>query len=76
MRALQLPAWHSDAVVAEVPVPKAGPGQVVIKIAGAGACHSDLHLMHMLGDGMFPWGPPFTLGHENSGWVHEIGAGV
>jgi propanol-preferring alcohol dehydrogenase len=76
MRALQLPAWHSDAVVAEVPVPKAGPGQVVIKIAGAGACHSDLHLMHMLGDGMFPWGPPFTLGHENSGWVHEIGEGV
>ena len=76
MRAIQLPAWHSAAVLNDVPVPTAGPGQVVIKIAGAGACHSDLHLMTMLGDGMFHWGPPFTLGHENSGWVHEIGAGV
>ena len=76
MRAVQLLAWQTEAQVVDVPLPTAGPGQVVIKVAGAGACHSDLHIMHMMSDGMFPWGPPFTLGHENAGWVHEIGAGV
>ena len=76
MRAVQLLAWQTEAQIVDVPVPTAGPGQVVIKVAGAGACHSDLHIMHMMSDGMFPWGPPFTLGHENAGWVHEIGAGV
>jgi propanol-preferring alcohol dehydrogenase len=59
-----------------VPAPEAGPGQVVVRIGGAGACHSDLHLMHDFVDGVFPWGPPFTLGHENAGWVDAVGAGV
>mgnify|MGYP003349207846 CR=1 FL=1 len=36
MRAVQLKAWQSDPVLADVPQPTAGPGQVVIKIAGAG----------------------------------------
>jgi alcohol dehydrogenase, propanol-preferring len=76
MKAVQLPAWKSDPVINEVPVPTAGPGQVVIRIAGAGLCHSDLHLLHDFDEGMFPWAPPFTLGHENSGWVHEVGEGV
>ena len=76
MKAVQLVAWKTDPELVEVPVPVAGPGQVVIKIAGAGLCHSDLHLIHDFDDGMFPWGPPFTLGHENSGWVHDLGVGV
>jgi propanol-preferring alcohol dehydrogenase len=76
MKAVRLPDWKSDPVLADVEVPTAGPGQVVIKIAGAGLCHSDLHLLHDFEAGMFPWQVPFTLGHENSGWVHELGAGV
>jgi propanol-preferring alcohol dehydrogenase len=75
MYALRLLDWKSEPVLVEVEDPKPGPGQVVIRIGGAGACHSDLHLMHDF-DGGFPWGPPFTLGHENAGWVHELGAGV
>jgi len=75
MYALRLQAWKSEPELVEVENPRPGPGQVVIKIGGAGACHSDLHLMHDF-DGGFPWGPPFTLGHENAGWVHELGAGV
>ena len=58
-----------------MPIPSAGPGQVVIRIAGAGACHSDLHLMDWP-EGTLPWRLPFTLGHENAGFVHEVGAGV
>ena len=76
MRALRLMAWKSDPELVEVPDPHPGPGQVVIRIGGAGTCHSDLHLMHEFETGMLPWQPPFTLGHENAGWVHELGEGV
>ena len=76
MRALRLLNWKSEPVMVEVDEPEPGPGQVVIRIGAAGACHSDLHLMHDFGPGQLPWGPPFTLGHENAGWVHALGAGV
>ncbi|MBC7463310.1 MAG: NAD(P)-dependent alcohol dehydrogenase [Actinobacteria bacterium] len=76
MKALRLMNWKSEPELVEVPKPTPGPGQVVIKIAGAGACHSDLHLMHDFEAGVVPWNPPFTLGHENAGWVDSIGAGV
>ena len=77
MRALRLQEWKSEARLVEVPDPEPGPGQVVVRIGGAGACHSDLHLMHDFDAGAgLPWGPPFTLGHENAGWVHAVGDGV
>ncbi|SCF02005.1 alcohol dehydrogenase, propanol-preferring [Micromonospora haikouensis] len=76
MRALRLPGWKSEPELVEVAEPTAGPGQVVVRIGGAGACHSDLHLMHDFDAGAVPWNPPFTLGHENAGWVHDLGAGV
>ncbi len=76
MRALQLKTFQSDAELVELPEPEAGPGQVVVRIGGAGACHSDLHVMHEFQDGMAPWGTPFVIGHENAGWVHSLGAGV
>lgn len=56
-------------------MPEPGPGQVLIKIGGAGACHSDLHLMDWP-EGQLPWKLPFTLGHENAGWVERVGSGV
>ena len=76
MRALRLMEWKSDPVLVEVADPSPGPGQVVIRVGGAGACHSDLHLMHEFEAGQLGWGPPFTLGHENAGWVHSLGPGV
>ncbi|WP_433349029.1 NAD(P)-dependent alcohol dehydrogenase [Micromonospora sp. CA-111912] len=76
MRALRLPRWKSEPELVEVPEPTPSTGQVVVKIGGAGACHSDLHLMHDFEAGAVPWNPPFTLGHENAGWVHALGAGV
>lgn len=76
MQALRLNSWGHDAELGEVPQPDPGPGEVLVRIGGAGACHSDLHLMHDFVEGMLPWGPPFTIGHENAGWVHALGAGV
>ncbi|MGE0878171.1 MAG: NAD(P)-dependent alcohol dehydrogenase [Acidimicrobiia bacterium] len=76
MQALQLADWHQPAQLRDVAAPEPGPGQVVIRIGGAGACHSDLHLMDEFQPGQVPWQPPFTLGHENAGWVESLGAGV
>lgn len=75
MQAYQLTAWQQPPELREVPIPEPGPGEVVIKVAGAGACHSDLHLMEWP-PGLMPFDPPFTLGHENAGWVDRVGAGV
>ncbi|MEV5692883.1 NAD(P)-dependent alcohol dehydrogenase [Micromonospora globbae] len=76
MRALRLQEWKSEPQLVEMPEPTPGPGQVVVRIGAAGACHSDLHLMDEFEPGSVPWNPPFTLGHENAGWVHALGAGV
>jgi alcohol dehydrogenase, propanol-preferring len=76
MKALQLTDWQHEAELREVDQPDPGPGEVLLRIGGAGACHSDLHLMHDFTEGVVPWGPPFTLGHENAGWVEAMGPGV
>jgi propanol-preferring alcohol dehydrogenase len=76
MRAMQLVAWKHEPELTEVDEPEPRPGEVRIRIGGAGACHSDLHLMHDFDEGMLPWTPPFTLGHENAGWVDALGPGA
>src|SRR5262245_5059336 len=60
----------------DVPEPHAGPGQVVVRVAGSGLCHTDFIV---IGRDRDHWGsdqPPFTLGHEVAGWVEEVGLGV
>src|SRR5207237_10522109 len=47
-------------------------GEVLVKIAAAGVCHSDYHFMN----GDLPIGLPCVLGHEGAGVVEEVGAGV
>ena len=76
MKAFRLIDWKSEPELVEVSKPTPAPGEVVIKIGGAGACRSDLHLMHDFEAGIMPWQMPFTLGHENAGWVDSIGSGV
>jgi len=76
MRALQIVGWKQPPEVREVPDPDPGPGEVVVRIAGAGACHSDLHLLHDFDENLVPWPLPMTLGHENAGWVHALGENV
>jgi propanol-preferring alcohol dehydrogenase len=75
MKAFRLLRWGKPARLVDTAVPEPGAGQVLLKIAGAGACHSDLHLMEWP-EGRLPWRLPFTLGHENAGWIHEVGPGV
>jgi alcohol dehydrogenase, propanol-preferring len=75
MRAIRLTAWEQPAELASVPEPEPGPGEVLLRVAGAGLCHSDLHLMHWRA-GTLPYGLPFTLGHEVAGTVAALGPGA
>ena len=54
---------------------RTGPPRSWPRVAGAGACHSDLHLQEFSA-GALPYDLPFTLWHENSGWAEEACAGV
>jgi propanol-preferring alcohol dehydrogenase len=72
MKAVRFNGPGRPAELVLVPRPLVGPGQLLLKIAGAGVCHSDLHV---LDEGVGPLAG-FTLGHENAGWVEEVGEGV
>jgi len=45
MKAFRFNQWKQPGKLEDVPVPEPGPGETPIRIGGAGACHSDLHLM-------------------------------
>ena len=77
MKAVRLHEFHKPPVVDEVPEPTiSGPLEVIVKIGGAGVCRTDLHIMEGQWDAAMHTPLPYILGHENAGWVHEIGPGV
>ncbi|MFI9806456.1 Zn-dependent alcohol dehydrogenase [Streptomyces sp. NPDC052301] len=59
-------------VVDDLEVREPGPGEVLVAIAAAGLCHSDLSVV----DGTIPFPVPVVLGHEGAGVVEAVGAGV
>ena len=63
MEALQLVAWKQPPAFRDVSVPEPGPGQVLVRVGGAGARHSDLHLMHDFAPGTVLWEPPPAARH-------------
>jgi NAD+-dependent secondary alcohol dehydrogenase Adh1 len=77
MKAVRLHEYQQMPVVEDVPGPKvSGPLDVVVRIGGAGVCRTDLHVIE--GQWQAAMNPtlPYTLGHENAGWVEEIGSAV
>lgn len=76
MKALQFFEWKTKAELRDVPDPDPGPGQVLIRVAASGACHSDLHVMNEFEPGTLPYELPFTLGHETAGYIEALGDGV
>ncbi|MFG3259617.1 NAD(P)-dependent alcohol dehydrogenase [Streptomyces sp. NPDC048172] len=75
MKALQYPHIGAAPVLTDVPDPEPGPGQVLLKVTAAGACHSDIAVMSMGADQItFPL--PLTLGHEGVGTVAALGDGA
>ncbi len=75
MKAYRLLEWQRPPELVDVEVPEPGPGEVLVRIGGAGACHSDITVMEWPA-GELPYSVPFTLGHENAGWVALRGPGV
>ncbi|WP_055702896.1 Zn-dependent alcohol dehydrogenase, partial [Streptomyces silaceus] len=59
-------------VVHDLEIRDPGPGEVLVAVAAAGLCHSDLSVI----DGTIPFPPPVVLGHEGAGVVEAVGAGV
>jgi NAD+-dependent secondary alcohol dehydrogenase Adh1 len=77
VKAVRLHSFHSQPVIDEVPEPKiSGPFDVIVRIGGAGVCRTDLHIIEGQWDAAMGTPLPYTLGHENAGWVHEIGPAV
>ena len=77
MKAVVHTGYHTFPSLKDVEKPAPGPGQVLLKVAGAGACHSDVAIFDEFDEGLNPqMDPEFTLGHETSGWVEELGEGV
>lgn len=73
MRAERFHADTKSVVLEDVPIPTPGPGEVLVKVAFCGICHSDLSLIN----GTFPaQRPVVTQGHEASGTIAALGAGV
>jgi len=77
MKAVRLHKFHTQPVIDDVPEPKInGPLDVIVKIGGAGVCRTDLHIIEGQWDAAMGTPLPYILGHENAGWVHEIGSAV
>ncbi|MDG5804910.1 Zn-dependent alcohol dehydrogenase [Streptomyces ossamyceticus] len=72
VRAAVLPAVGAPLEIAEIELPEPGPGQVRVRLAAAGVCHSDLSLS----DGTMRVPVPAVLGHEGAGTVLAVGEGV
>lgn len=77
MRAVVFTDFGTFPSLQEVERPTPGPGEVLLKVAGAGACHSDVAVYRQFGaDNPAGLKPGFVLGHENAGWIEAVGPGV
>jgi NAD+-dependent secondary alcohol dehydrogenase Adh1 len=77
MKAVRLHAFNQQPQIDDVPEPKiTGPLDVIVKVGGAGVCRTDLHIILGQWDAAMGTPLPYTLGHENAGWVSEVGSAV
>jgi propanol-preferring alcohol dehydrogenase len=73
MRAIRYHGPKQPLRLETLPKPTPGPGEIVVKVAASGICHTELHFL----SGLLNLGVhPLTLGHEVVGVVEEVGAGV
>lgn len=74
MKAAVVHAFGEPLKIDEMPVPEVPDGQVLVKVAASGVCHTDLHAAN----GDWPVKPtlPFVPGHEGVGHVARVGRGV
>lgn len=77
MRCIQVVGYHRNLEMTEIPIPiPTDPYDVVIKIGGAGVCRTALHILEGQWAEKSRVQLPYTIGHENAGWVYAIGSAV
>lgn len=83
MRAARLYGYDQDLKgneflrLDDVPEPSLEePDEVMVRVGGAGLCRTDLHIIQGMWDDALVVEPPYILGHENAGWVQEVGPAV
>jgi L-iditol 2-dehydrogenase len=77
MKAIAKTRPEPGVEIIDVPVPKPGPNELLVKVAACGICGSDLHIyLWELGADRALSGMPAVIGHEPAGEVVEIGTGV
>jgi NAD+-dependent secondary alcohol dehydrogenase Adh1 len=77
VKAVQLHRYTEAPTVDEVAEPKiVGPWDVIVDVGAAGLCRTDLHIIEGQWDPIQHPSLPYILGHENAGWVREIGSAV
>jgi NAD+-dependent secondary alcohol dehydrogenase Adh1 len=77
MKAVQVVGYHRPLEMTEVPDPAVvEPYDVIVKIGGAGVCRTDLHILEGQWAEKSGVALPYTIGHENAGWVHATGSAV
>jgi NAD+-dependent secondary alcohol dehydrogenase Adh1 len=77
MKAARLHEYRRPLRLDSVDEPRAdGPFDVIVRIGAAGLCRTDLHIQEGQWAEKSQVSLPYTPGHENAGWVHEIGPGV
>ncbi|MCS7095124.1 MAG: NAD(P)-dependent alcohol dehydrogenase [Thaumarchaeota archaeon] len=77
MKAARLFEYHKPLKVVEADYPKiTRPDQVIVRIKGAGVCHTDLHIQEGMWHEKTNVRLPYTPGHENAGTIEEVGEGV
>jgi len=77
VKAVRLHHYEQRPVVEEVPEPTVkGPYDVLVEIGGVGLCRTDLHIVEGQWADRSHVALPYTLGHENAGWVREVGSAV
>ena len=77
MKAVRLHRYQQAPVIEEIAEPTvAHPFDVVVKIGGAGLCRTDIHIIEGQWKEKSNVALPYTLGHENAGWVHAVGSAV
>ncbi len=77
MKAVQLHRYGQNPTLDEVAEPAiSGPWDVIVDVGAAGLCRTDLHIIEGQWDAIQHPRLPYILGHENAGWVREVGSAV
>lgn len=77
MKAVRLHRYHEQPVIEDVREPRiTGPWDVIVDIGAAGLCRTDLHVIEGQWEPLQKPELPYILGHENAGWVREVGSAV